>query len=443
MTRWISTGALAFAWAGFAAGQNPTPARVASEVETATAGPQVGEVFTFRTAGQPERRVRLQRVVGTPEADGLADVQDLGTGARYSIPLKIVAMMARASVPETSSPGTIPVEPSLKPGSASALPGLVQTLPNAPPAANENGRPRTAVSTVRPRFSTTATQQASRSADPRSALPAPTNVRNLMKPDAAVPVPSARTAPPVRAVAVPSPVPTFTLAQRLKSDAPVAVVRPAPVYPPVLTVESSPDAVEARAATVGLRAVPPSVAVELDESPIVVAASQPAPTPSAAGVRAPQATIAPADYVVAPPDAYGPPPATPLDAPLPPPVELASRVVPAEPLPSPTVPAQMLEEVQPFVNELFQALRPSLRERAATALAEGRYGSRPEVKATLAYAALTDPAPDVRAHCIAQLAKLGYHEASYLAYLDACAASGHAVVKQAAVAALTKLTSRN
>ncbi len=510
MARWISTGALAFAWTGFAVGQIATPAPVAPQVETATAGPQVGDVLTFRTAGQPERRVRIQRVVGTPDADGLADVQDLGTGARYSIPLKVVGMMARASVPETPSPGTIPVAPSLKPGSASALPGLAQTLPNAPPATNENGWPRaatpTAAAATKPRFPTTA----SRSADPRSALPAPTNVRSLMKADPVAPPPGVRTAPPVYAAAVtaPAPVPAFTLAQRSKSDAPVAAVRPAPapVYPPVLTVES-PAAAEASEATVAFRGVPPSVAVELDESPIVaVAASQPDPVapviaapaavvPEATTVRAPQATIAPPDYVVvpvleyapppqpapvvvaptpaptavvvAPPDAYGPPPVTPLaepkvavvaqpvaapvappaPAPLPPPVELASRVVPAapvaEPVPSPAVPTQMLDEVQPFVNELFQALRPSLRERAATGLADGRYGSRPEVKATLARAALTDPAPDVRAHCIAQLAKLGYYEASYLAYLDACAASGHATVKQAAVAALTKLASRN
>ena len=526
MARWISTGALAFAWAGFAVGQTAAPAPVPAQAETATAGPQVGEVLTFRTSGQPARRVRIQRVVGTPEADGLADVQDLGTGARYSIPLKVVALMARASVPETppaaAAPGAIPVVPSLKPGSASALPGLVQTLPNAPPATNENGWPRTAtpnpaaVAATKPRFPTSA----SRSADPRSALPAPANVRTLMKADAAAPAPTVRTAPPVRAAVAtaPSPVPAFTLTQRPKSDAPVVVARPAPVYPPVLTVEASPVAV-ASSEAVAFRGVPPSVAVELDESPIVaVAASQPAPVPQAisppapeaTGVRAPLANIVPPDYVVvpvleyAPPpqpapvvvapapaaptpaaptpvvvaaaDAYGPPPVTPLaepkaatvaqtvvapvvltappvatpapaPAPLPPPVEPAGRVVPAapvaEPVPSPNVPAQMLDEVQPFVNELFQALRPSLRERAATGLAEGRYGSRPEVKATLARAALTDPAPEVRAHCIAQLAKLGYYEASYLAYLDACAASGHAVVKQAAVAALTKLASRN
>jgi hypothetical protein len=102
----------------------------------------------------------------------------------------------------------------------------------------------------------------------------------------------------------------------------------------------------------------------------------------------------------------------------------------------------MLREVQPFVNELFQALRPSVRERAATALSEGRYCSWPEVKATLAQAALSDPAPAVRAHCIEQLSKLGYTEASYVGYLGACAESGDPAVKQAASAALGKLTRR-
>jgi hypothetical protein len=106
-------------------------------------------------------------------------------------------------------------------------------------------------------------------------------------------------------------------------------------------------------------------------------------------------------------------------------------------------PVQMVEEIQPYVNDLAAALRPSLRERAASALAEGRYGSRPEVKATLARAAFADPAPSVRAHCIKLLSKLGYHESSYLSFLGACADSKDLEVKQAALAALAKLQSKN
>jgi len=444
MARWISTGALAFAWAALAAGQAPAP--TPPPAVAAPALPRVGEVLTFRTSGQPERRVRIQGVVGTAETDGLADVQDLGTGAKYSLPLKVVALMARSSFTEAPTPAAPAAAPPLRPGTASALPALAQTLPNGPPP-GDGGPPRAAA--ARPRVATAAVP------DRRSALPAPTSVRTLMRPEAAA-------APP--AVTAPRP-----------PKGP-----PARTYPPVLTVESEET-------TPIFRSVPPSVAVEV--SPVVqVAATQAATT----AVRAPLGAIAPPDYVVvpvleyAPPvppqppapapqtsapvakatpnqvDSSGPPPVVPLAEPKPailtppapaptaavaaPVVVPVSRVVPppaAESAPPAALPAQMLEEVQPFVNELFQALRPSLRERAATGLTEGRYGSRPEVKATLARAALTDPAPTVRAHCIAQLARLGYHESSYLAYLDACAESGHAAVKNAAIAAIAKLASRN
>ena len=491
MARWIGLGALALASATFAIGQSPAPPP--PPAPTAAAGPRVGEVMTFRTSGQPERRVRIVKIIGTPETDGLADVQDLGTGAKYSLPLKIVGMMARASFSETPATAD-PAAPGLNPGTASALPGVARTLPSAPPAAGENGWPTSAPpapasALAKPRPA----PPSGRPADPRAALPPPTNVRNLMRPE----TPPPRNAAPVAARPTPPTTPappTFTLTQRPKMDSPATAAR---TTPPAVTVESSPAA-EVREVAVAFRP-PPSVAVEVVESRVVVAAlagrTADAPTESS-GVRSPRVTIAPPEYVVVPvleyspppppetpkpapapappapvpappapvPDRFGPPPVTPLDepraatpaaiaaplpppAPLPTPVVLASRVEPpapvAEPLPRPGVPAQMLEEVQPFVNELFQALRPSLRERAATALAEGRYGSRAEVKATLAQAALTDPAPSVRAHCIAQLARLGYHEASYLAYLDACAESGHTTVKQAATAALTKLASRN
>lgn len=104
--------------------------------------------------------------------------------------------------------------------------------------------------------------------------------------------------------------------------------------------------------------------------------------------------------------------------------------------------AQMAAEVAPYIQELQNALRPSQREFAATALAEGRYGSRPEVKAVLAQAAMTDPAPSVRAHCITLLSSLGYHERKYLDFLRAAASTEVAQVKSAAVTALARLTPR-
>ncbi len=496
MARWIGWGALALAWATVAAGQTPAPAPAAS------GGPRVGEVMTFRTSGQPDRRVRITRVVGTPDTDGLADVEDLGTGAKYAVPLKVAAMMARASFADAPA-APAAAAPTLKPGSASPLPSVAHTLPRVPPPAAENGWPRNATPppvapaavAAKPR---PASVPANRPAELRAALPPPTTVRNAMRAD---------TPPPAAApAAAPTPVPAFTLS-RAKFDPPVPP--PAPARRPAVSVEPSET-------VVAYRAVPPTVAVEADETRVVAASATRPPDPSAtrppqvavappepSGIRSPQVAVAPPEYVVVPvleyspatvpppvaaapvavaavtppmvvaadpptPDRYGPPPVTPLaepraatDAPVaapppavapppalvPPVVVEASRVVPAAPaevaVRTQGIPAQMLEEVQPFVNDLFQALRPSSRERAATALAEGRYGGRAEVKATLARAALIDPAPSVRAHCITQLARLGYHESSYVGYLDACAESGHDLVKKAATDALARLVSRN
>jgi hypothetical protein len=110
--------------------------------------------------------------------------------------------------------------------------------------------------------------------------------------------------------------------------------------------------------------------------------------------------------------------------------------------PQPSAEAQMFAEIKPLVADLHTALRPTVREDAATGLAEGRYGSRPEVKATLAYAAMTDPAPSVRAHCIRCLSALGYQHPVYVEFLRACAGSGSGEVQTAAAAALAKLTPR-
>lgn len=75
-------------------------------------------------------------------------------------------------------------------------------------------------------------------------------------------------------------------------------------------------------------------------------------------------------------------------------------------------------------------------------MAEGRYGSRPEVKRVIAKAALTDPAPGARAHCIRLLSTLGYHEPEYVDYLRGCESGGHAVVRVAATISPTRLAPR-
>ena len=110
-------------------------------------------------------------------------------------------------------------------------------------------------------------------------------------------------------------------------------------------------------------------------------------------------------------------------------------------LPVGYVPAEfrMKDETAHDVASLQQASRPTVRQDAATALAEGRYGSRMEVKTILAGAAMHDPAPVVRAHCITSLSKLGYISPEYVGYLRQCSADASPEVKAASAEALFKL----
>lgn len=103
---------------------------------------------------------------------------------------------------------------------------------------------------------------------------------------------------------------------------------------------------------------------------------------------------------------------------------------------------QLMNETKQHVYDLYTAVRPSLRVDAATALAEGRFASRPEVKQVLAKAALADPAPSVRAHCIRLLSALGYHDSEYVEYLRSCEQAGNATVRVSATIALARLTPR-
>jgi hypothetical protein len=103
---------------------------------------------------------------------------------------------------------------------------------------------------------------------------------------------------------------------------------------------------------------------------------------------------------------------------------------------------RMHREIAPWVADLTTAARPSVRMDAATALAEGRYGWRNEVKAYLAKAAATDPAAIVRAHCISLLSKLGYAEPEYRSSLAVWAGDKNPDVSVAATVALARLEPR-
>ena len=100
---------------------------------------------------------------------------------------------------------------------------------------------------------------------------------------------------------------------------------------------------------------------------------------------------------------------------------------------------RMKAESADTMTTLQSAMRPTARQDAATALAEGRYADRREIKMALAQSAMHDPAPVVRAHCIDCLSKLGYCAPDYVGHLRQCAMGSEACLKVSASNAMMKL----
>jgi hypothetical protein len=100
---------------------------------------------------------------------------------------------------------------------------------------------------------------------------------------------------------------------------------------------------------------------------------------------------------------------------------------------------RMKQETADTMTALQSAVRPTARQDAATALSEGRYADRMEIKMALAHSAMHDPAPVVRAHCIDCLTKLGYCAPDYVDHLRQCAVGTESCLKVAASNALMKL----
>ena len=194
----------------------------------------------------------------------------------------------------------------------------------------------------------------------------------------------------------------------------------------------------------------PNPAPESDPTAVTVAAQQPATTPLPMPPSKPLAALPQASSARMPPQASTQNPSVSPAAlaahtrPETSDVRQVSLSAPARNDVWAGIPmdARMSAEVGPWLGELKTALRPSVREVAASALVNGRYASRPQVKAALAAAAMTDPAASVRAHCVGLLTRLGYHEPDYVRHLQAAAGSDSAEVRTAARLALARLAPR-
>src|SRR5687768_13362419 len=82
MKRWLLTGVVASAaWGGAAAGPPARPAAAApAPTPAATDGTTGDGVVVMRTAGQPDRRVKVVRSERMPDGVVLTEVKDLATG---------------------------------------------------------------------------------------------------------------------------------------------------------------------------------------------------------------------------------------------------------------------------------------------------------------------------------------------------------------------------
>ncbi|MGL6073084.1 MAG: HEAT repeat domain-containing protein [Fimbriiglobus sp.] len=341
------------------------------------------------------------------------------------------------AAPAKPAPTFIPVPSSQPVATATPAPVATPVANVTPPVAN-------VTPTFKPATTPLPAPKPPENVAFRPAVPQTPPMNLVATPPSATPTPPA---PPAKTV------PLFTTApETVPAKADLAKVT-APLLPTGSDLGVPPaPARNLKIATPTLKIAPPEYTEVpvLDLGPAPVAPLPEKPSIAIAAVPAPTATPSAPVSTPAPVTTATTPPAIPTTS-------VVQANVPSQwkPLPEPApvsiiptglyeqAPVQMVEEIQPYVNDLATALRPSLRERAASALAEGRYGSRPEVKATLARAAFADPAPSVRAHCIKQLSKLGYHEASYLNFLAACAESKDTDVKQAATTALAKLQSKN
>lgn len=421
--------------AALAGGSAPAP--VVSPPVRAQA-PSTDTVLVMKTAGQPDRRLRVLNVSNFSDGESLADVQDVDSGQKFSIPGRMVGQLKRvvettASLPPPPAATVVQTPPSKAISKADPIVG--QAPPVRPLPTNANV---TTTATVPP---------------PPAPVRPPETVPDSLPP---VRLPAMATAPPPAMSSPPVAAPTrsATIIWRATGETQAVAPQPTapqPVPPAVTPAPARRDVWSAVKPTPGVEVKPAVVTPQFQTLPSATTPGlqpklSPDPVPPTTGAvvrgQAPEPTHG---YLHLKPPGAEPSNSAPGYLHLKPQVAEERSSVEQAGYGYPTrqsIEQQMMTETKHHVYDLYTAVRPSLREDAATALAEGRFASRPEVKQVLAKAALADPAPSVRAHCIRLLSALGYHDPEYLEYLRSCVAAGNASVRVSATIALGRLTPR-
>ncbi len=378
--------------------------------------PRPGETMTLKFHDGKERSVKVLKSERLPDGSILSEVQDVRTGETFK--LLDPPQTGATGFPTPSQGGSRAKGGNLKSKSGGAPPAP----PVATPPASDRNRPLLKLF----RFGKDESPEVNRPAESRPGLfqrlfgpkrkeepalpplpppsassgqparpgrPGDLPVGEFRTPPGGLAVPQQM--PPQRHTAVPAPTaePPRALPRGVNPTPARPVIPPVPpaTEPPPVAIPSSPDPLS-----------PPSVPPTAPAVPPI-----PVPTPpDLPAIPLPPAGIAPAGAI------------------------LNTRMA--------AVPSPIDRDMAPYVQNL-RAAAPSARVLAVRALAEGRHGSTDQVKAILWTVCRTDPAPLVRACAIDALAKLGYRDPAFLAYLEETCRSADAELRQAARLALQRL----
>ena len=491
MTHWLlRAAAVTTGWAANAAAQPLSPAALANGRTTpaaavrAAAPEEAAVVLLMRTAGQPDRTLKVLKRSTFPDGDALVDVQDVTTGQRFTLPAKLADRLPRggatAAVASAAPPPPrmYPPPPVPQPPRTFAPPlrPAVAVAPVAQPAYVPQPQPTPAPAPA------VTTASAPPVAPTPVLIPAVKLEWKAIAPAPPAPVPVA--APPVAMPATPAlnPVPSDALQPAGVPTPPLnpfaPPLRPADRWKPIRTAPpaatpptegglvirgqmpaslggrptafTKPGGFASRGrppadalGTLPLVGVPSPVharpVVELPPPPTarLPQSVSAVPVPALPSFELPRAPVAVAPLPAMPTQPAEPGYArltvpSPVESPPPPSPTFADTRPASWTRTSPTVVMErtvaeenlrrvVMHELRPLEEEMATALRPSVRMTAARNLADMRYAARPEVKAVLARSAMTDPSAAVRAACVRALAQLGYADAEYVTYLQATA----------------------
>lgn len=99
--RWIARGAMALLLASLgetAAQQSPTAATVPASLAQQGTATADQPIVLMRTAGQPDRQLKVMKLSKFTDGESVAEVQDVVTGQVFTLPGKVVALLPKAAI---------------------------------------------------------------------------------------------------------------------------------------------------------------------------------------------------------------------------------------------------------------------------------------------------------------------------------------------------------